>query len=68
MTRHRTYGFSFSPSRALGIAGAKASLSRKIGIPLTQGGRDRAVGRAVNRAIGWLILFLIVAIAGAFGR
>jgi hypothetical protein len=43
----RKHGFSFSWKRASGLSGAKASLSRKIGIPLTRGGMERKIGRAV---------------------
>jgi hypothetical protein len=44
----RKYGFSFSWKRALGISGAKASISRKIGIPLTRSGRERKLGRMMT--------------------
>jgi len=43
----RKRGFSFSWKRALGISGAKASISRKIGIPLTRSGRERKIGRMI---------------------
>jgi hypothetical protein len=42
------YGFSFSWKRALGISGAKARLSRQIGIPLTRSGRQRKLGRMMT--------------------
>ncbi len=42
------FGFSFSWKRALGISGAKARLSRKLGIPLTRSGRERKIGRVVT--------------------
>jgi len=54
MSRRRTYGFSFSWRRAAGISGAKARLSRQIGIPLTQSGRERKLGRMTGHAIGWI--------------
>lgn len=41
----RKFGFSFSWKRAVGISGAKARISRKIGIPLTRSGRERKLGR-----------------------
>ena len=41
----RKYGFSFSWKRALGISAAKGRISRAIGIPLTQSGRERKLGR-----------------------
>lgn len=40
-------GLSFSWKRALGISGAKARLSRQIGIPLTRSGMERKIGRGV---------------------
>lgn len=48
MARRRTYGFSFSWKRALGISGLKNRISRKIGIPLTRDGRRRKVGRLLG--------------------
>ena len=39
------YGFSFSWRLALGISRAQARLSRRIGIPLSQAGLERKVGR-----------------------
>ena len=68
MARRRTYGFSFSPSRALGIAGAKARLSRQIGVPLTQGGLERKVGRTVMKAGGWLVGLVVLGILAALVR
>jgi len=47
----RKYGFSFSWKRALGISTAKNRLSRQIGIPLTQSGRERKVGRALGCSV-----------------
>jgi hypothetical protein len=44
----RKFGFSFSWKRALGISGAKARISRMIGIPLTRSGRERKIGRMVT--------------------
>lgn len=46
--RRRTYGFSFSWKRALGISGMKNRISRKTGIPLTRSGRQRKVGRMMG--------------------
>lgn len=66
MTR-RTYGFSFSPSRAIGLAGAKGRLSREIGVPLTQGGRERKLGRLVGQSLGWLLLVALLGLASLFG-
>lgn len=38
----------FSWKRFVGISGAKARMSRKIGIPLTRSGRERKIGRAAT--------------------
>jgi len=63
--RRRSYGFSFSWRRALGISAAKGRLSRRIGIPLTRSGRERKAGRALGPAV--LIAFLVgLAIAPKF--
>jgi hypothetical protein len=51
MGRRRTYGVSFSWKRAVGISGAKARLSRRLGIPLTHSGRQRKVGRMLGCCI-----------------
>lgn len=48
MSRRRTYGFSFSLSRLLGISGLKNKIARATGIPTTRGGLERKLGR-------WLI-------------
>lgn len=45
MPRRRSYGFSFSWKRALGISAAKSRISRATGIPLTRQGRQRKLGR-----------------------
>lgn len=61
----RKFGFSFSWKRAVGLSDAKARLSRKIGIPLTQAGRERKLGRMITGGgcciallslLGWMIL------------
>ncbi|GAB2482406.1 hypothetical protein [Algoriphagus taiwanensis] len=50
----------FSWKRLSGISGAKANVSRKIGIPLTKSGRDQKIGRAVSKGcMGSLTIFLI---------
>jgi hypothetical protein len=41
------YGFSFSLSRLIGLAGAKNSIARKTGIPTTRGGLERKIGRKI---------------------
>lgn len=44
-------GLSFSLKRAVGITAAKQKISRKTGIPLTKGGLERKVGKAVINSI-----------------
>ena len=41
------YGFSFSWKRALGISAAKQRFARQTGIPTTQSGLERKVGRSI---------------------
>ncbi|MGH8116523.1 MAG: hypothetical protein ACREPJ_04335 [Rhodanobacteraceae bacterium] len=42
---------SFSWKRALGIFGAKASVARRIGVPLTRSGLERKLGRTLLRVL-----------------
>ena len=63
MARRRTYGFSFSWKRALGISGLKNRISRKIGIPLTRHGRQRKVGQLLGCALPFALLIGTIAIA-----
>ncbi|MFM1921804.1 MAG: hypothetical protein RLZZ303_3438 [Candidatus Hydrogenedentota bacterium] len=58
MTRRRTYGFSFSWRRALGVSAAKGKISRMIGVPLTRSGRQRKMGSAAGCCLP-LLFFLI---------
>ncbi len=51
----RKFGFSFSWKRALGLAGMKARLSHKIGLPLSRSGRERKLGRMLLRGLGCLL-------------
>ena len=44
----KKFGFSFSPKRALGISAIKGRVSRATGIPLTESGRQRKVGRMLG--------------------
>ena len=41
------YGFSFSWKRALGVSAAKQRFARQTGIPTTQSGLERKVGRSI---------------------
>lgn len=47
MGQRKTYGFSFSWKRALGISGAKQSFARKTGIPTTKQGFERKLGASI---------------------
>lgn len=51
MTKRRTYGFSFSWKRALGISGAKQSFARQTGIPTTKQGLERKIGASIIGAL-----------------
>lgn len=51
----------FSWKRFLGVSGAKARVSRKVGIPFTKSGRQRKVGRMVTG--GGCLLQLLVLLA-----
>ena len=45
----------FSWRRFVGLSAAKSRLSRRIGVPLTRSGRQRKIGRLVNRLLfGWM--------------
>jgi hypothetical protein len=41
------FGFSFSWKRALGITSAKQKFARETGIPTSQAGLERKMGRSV---------------------
>ena len=51
-------GFSFSWKRATGLSSAKGKLSRQLGVPLTRGGRQRKLGRAMGCCIPAAIVAL----------
>lgn len=57
-------GLSFSWKRAAGISGAKARLSRKMGVPLTRSGRQRKAGRALGCCVPLAIMAAGSLIAG----
>jgi len=52
----RKFGFSFSWRRALGLSAAKGKVSRAIGIPLTQSGRERKAGRLLGNLVGGAVI------------
>jgi hypothetical protein len=65
MARRRTYGFSFSWKRALGISAAKGRISRSIGVPLTRSGRRQKLGRMVESgSIVVVVAMIFTAAAG----
>jgi hypothetical protein len=64
MARRRKYGVSFSWKRALGISSTKQRLSRKIGVPLTRSGRQKAMGRALGCSVIIGIIIIGTSIAG----
>lgn len=55
MTRKKTYGFSFSLKRALGISGIKQIFARQTGIPTTRQGLERKIGASIFDAISSII-------------
>src|SRR4051812_33556348 len=46
------FGFSWSWKRAVGLSAAKGKISRAIGIPLTESGREKKLGRMVGNMVG----------------
>lgn len=52
----KSYGFSFSWKRAIGISGAKQSFARRTGIPTTKQGLERKVGSSILSFIFSLFL------------
>lgn len=65
-------GLSWSWKRAIGLSGLKTKISRKIGVPLTTGGRQRKIGAAVEKMVlsrlGCLpVVGLMIAGVGAAG-
>lgn len=52
----------FSWKRLSGISGAKANVSRKIGIPLTKSGRNQKIGRMVSKGCLGIVILLIIPI------
>jgi len=52
----------FSWKKLSGISGAKANVSRKIGIPLTKSGRDQKIGRMVSKGCLGMFAFLTISI------
>jgi len=42
-----TKGLTFSLKRAVGVSGIKNSIAQKTGIPTTQGGLERKIGREI---------------------
>ncbi|MBS0547826.1 MAG: peptidoglycan-binding protein [Proteobacteria bacterium] len=69
MARRRTYGVSFSWKRALGVSAAKGRMSRVIGIPLTQSGRQKKLGRMTERTLGPIFgLGFLAMVGGSLGH
>ena len=44
-------GLSFSWKRAVGLTRLQTRLSRKLGVPLSRGGREKKLGAAILRAL-----------------
>jgi len=52
----------FSWRRFLGISAFKASISRKIGIPLSRSGREQKAGRWMMQGGYWLLVAMVICI------
>lgn len=50
------FGLSWSWKRAVGLSAMKSRLSQKIGVPLTASGRQRKVGRIIERLLQALLV------------
>jgi hypothetical protein len=44
-------GLSFSLKRAIGVSGIKQSIASKTGIPTTQSGLERKIGRTICNGV-----------------
>lgn len=60
-------GLSFSWKRAVGLIAAKSKLSRQLGVPLTQAGRQRKLGRAMGCCAPFVAMVLGGSAALALG-
>jgi hypothetical protein len=56
-------GLSFSWKRAIGLSGMKARISREIGVPLTESGRERKLGRMIIHAVSWGAILVLAIIS-----
>lgn len=45
-------GTSFSWKRALGISALKGKISKAIGVPLTESGREKKIGSTLLKGVG----------------
>ena len=53
----------FSWKKLSGYSGAKANVSRKIGIPLTKSGRNQKIGRVVSKGCLGMLAVITLPIA-----
>ena len=63
VTDRKLPGVSFSWRRAVGLSAFKGKVSRAIGVPLTESGRERKLGRSFGRAV--IVAFLLGVATGA---
>lgn len=49
------FGFSFSWKRALGITSAKQKFARETGIPTSQAGLERKIGKSILNVLFGLL-------------
>jgi len=55
-------GLSWSWKRAVGLSGLKTRVSRKIGIPLTRGGRQRKLGAMMGCMLPLLFFPMVITV------
>jgi hypothetical protein len=57
----------FSWRRFIGYSAFKGRVGRKIGVPLTESGRNQKIGRAVTKNLWWIVLVFIALLARSCG-
>jgi hypothetical protein len=65
MARRRSFGFSWSWKRAIGLSALKGRISRMIGIPLTRSGRQQKIGRMLGCSV--MLMGVLGGIGGLIG-
>jgi len=60
MGKRKTYGFSWSWKRAIGLSGLRNRIARATGIPTTKSGWERKIGRVLINTLLQMIKKLVV--------